>query len=73
MKQYEIHYEVDTGYDYWRDTALVFADDEYSAVRKLKNYISALAHDYMVSEVFYVIEFTKNVFSGKFRPKKENV
>jgi hypothetical protein len=27
----------------------------------------------MVSEVFYVIEFTKNVFSGKFRPKKENV
>lgn len=69
MNQYEIHYEVDTGYDYCRDTALVFADNEDSAVRKLKNYISALAHDYMVSEVFFVREFTKNVFSGKFRPK----
>lgn len=69
MNQYEIYYEVDTGYDYCRDTALVFADNEDSAVRKLKNYISALSHDYMVSEVFYVRRFTKNVFSGKFRPK----
>ncbi len=69
MNQYEIYYEVDTGYDYCRDTALVFANDKYSAVGKLKSYISAIGHDYMVSEIFFVREFTKNVFSGKFRPK----
>ena len=39
MKYYKIYYEVDTGWDYPKDTAIVRADDEDSAVKKLKSYI----------------------------------
>jgi hypothetical protein len=69
MKQYKIHYEVDTGYDYIRDTAIVKAENETTAVKKLKSYISDTGYEHMVSKVFFINEFTEDIFSSRFEIK----
>jgi len=70
MKLYKIHYEVDTGFEFRRDTAIVKADNEKLAIEKLETYISSIANDYSVTEVFFVEEFIDEIFSDQFRPRR---
>ena len=70
MNYYKIHYEVDNGWDYIRDNAIVKANDEDDAIKKLKSYISNIGNDYFVREVFSVEEFVEEIFSNRFRPSK---
>jgi hypothetical protein len=69
MKYYKIHYEVDTGYDYIKDAAIVKAESTIEAVAKLKYYISDTGYEHMVSKVFSIDEFTEDVFSSRFTLK----
>ena len=68
MTYYKIHYEVDTGSDYQRDTALVKAENKESALEKLRPYIWKCGYDCAISEVFSVEEFTDDIFSSRFWP-----
>lgn len=65
-KWFLIKYEVDTGYEYNRDKALIKAEDETKAKEYLKRYISRLGNDYMVSEIFCITEFTGYIFTGRY-------
>ena len=66
MKQYKIHYEVDTGCDHIGDIAIVKAESEIEAVEKLKSYILNTGYEHMVSEIFYVKEFTEDIYCYRF-------
>jgi hypothetical protein len=70
MKYYKIYYEVDTGYDYCKDSAIVKAENKDGAIEKLINHIYNCGYDHHVSEIFYVKEFTDDIFSSRFNPKK---
>ena len=72
MNQYKISYEVDTGWDYIRDTAIVKANNEDDAVKKLKSYISSIGNDYFVNRVFSVEEFVEDIFTNRFKPSTRN-
>lgn len=72
MNQYKISYEVDTGWERIKDTAIVKADNEDDAIRKLKYYISSIGNDYFVREVFSVEEFADDIFTNRFKPSKRN-
>ena len=64
---YLIDYEVDTGYQYIRDKALVFADCKNTAKYKLSRMIDKLGNEYIVSHYYSVEEFNADVFSAKFK------
>lgn len=72
MNQYKISYEVDTGWDYIRDAAIVKANNEDDAVKKLKSYISSIGNDYFVNRVFSVEEFVEDIFTNRFKPSTRN-
>ena len=71
MNYYKIHYEVDTGFEYRRDTAIVKAESRDAAVEKLGAYISSIGNDYTISEVFFVTEFIDDIFSNQFNPRRK--
>lgn len=66
MKQYKIHYEVKTGHNYKGDIAIVKAENKNEAVEKLKSYISDAGYEHTVNEIFYVKEFTEDVYCFRF-------
>ena len=70
MKQYKIHYEVDTGCDHIGDIAIVKAESEIEAVEKLKSYISDTGYEHMVSDVYYVKEFTEDIYCYRFKRQR---
>ena len=70
MKQYKIHYEVDTGCDHIGDIAIIRAENESEAIQKLKSYIWDTGYEHMVSQVFYVKEFTEDVYCFRFVTQK---
>lgn len=72
MNQYKISYEVDTGWDYIRDVAIVKANNEDDAVKKLKSYISSIVNDYFVNRVFSVEKFVEDIFTNIFKPSNRN-
>lgn len=67
---YKVHYEIDTGFEFRRDTAIVKAVDKKMAVEKLESFIGSIAMEYMVTEVFFVEEFVDEIFSNQFKPKR---
>lgn len=66
MKSYYVRYEIDSGYDYVKDVALVFAENEGDARKKINKHVNALGNEYMISEIFSVSEFNGEVFTGKY-------
>ena len=65
MKWYLIKYTVDTGWEYYKDTALIKAEDESKAKEYLRKYIGKLGNDYGVGTIFDICEFDGNIFTGK--------
>lgn len=65
-KWFLIKYEVDTGWENNRDTALIEAEDEIEAKEYLKRYIGRLGNDYMVSRIFEIKEFGGYIFTGRY-------
>ena len=65
-KWFLIKYEVDTGWEYNRDTALIEAEDEIEAKEYLERYIGRLGNDYMVNKIFEIREFDGYIFTGKY-------
>lgn len=64
---YLVDYEVDTGWDYVRDQALVFADCKNTAKYRLSEAVEKIGNEYMVTHIHSVKEFSGDVFSQKFR------
>lgn len=64
-----IDYEVDTGFYYIRDTALLYAKDETEAVNNLKSFIGRKGNEYGVSQIYRIKKFeeclTGYVFTSK--------
>lgn len=65
-KVFLIKYKVDTGYEYFRDEAIVVAKDNEFAVFELKSAIRRLGNDYWVDEVVSVEEFNGPVFTKHY-------
>lgn len=70
MTQYKIHYEVDTGCDHIGDIAIVKAASKIEAVEKLKSYILDTGYEHMVSDVYYVEEFTEDIYCYRFKRQR---
>ena len=62
---YKIEFEVDNGYSYTRDVALVVADNSEEARKKLRNLINSIDIETCVSEIFKTEVFNGNVFTGR--------
>ena len=62
MKLYEIYYEVDTGYEYIKNRALVKAERESDALILLRDHINSLSSEHCIHEVFEIKEFFGHLF-----------
>lgn len=70
MKEYKIHYRVDTGIDHIEDTAIVKAENKDQAMEKLERYIIRnTGYEYTVDRFYSIDEFTADIFSSKFQIK----
>lgn len=69
MKEYKIHYRVDTGIDHIEDTAIVQAKNKTQAMEKLEIYIRCTGYEHNVDRFYSIEEFTSDVFSSKFQIK----
>lgn len=65
-KWFLIKYEVDTGWDYIKDIALIEAENKIEAQCYLQTYISKLGNEYIVNEIFENEEFVGHIFTGKY-------
>ena len=66
QKIFIINYEVDTGYDYIRDNAIVRAENEECAKTLLKSKIRSIGNDYFVTKIFSIEPFIHNIFSARY-------
>ena len=66
MKEYKIHYMVDTGIDHVEDTAIVKAENKTQAMEKLEMYIHNTGYEHTVDRFYSIEEFTSDIFSSKF-------
>ena len=64
MKSYKIDFEVDNGAYYYKDIALVKAQNEEEAESKLRKLINSIDNETCVSEIFKTSIFTGDVFTG---------
>ena len=64
MLLYRIEFEVDDGAWYRKDSALVLANNEEEAVKKLKSLINSINSETCVSEIFKIVIFGGEVFTG---------
>lgn len=62
---YKIAFEVDDGYSYTRDVALVVADNPDEAKEKLRYLINSIDNETCISEVFNMDVFDGSVFTGR--------
>ena len=65
MNWYKIVFEVDDGESYTKDSAIVEAINEESAITKLRNFIKSIGYDTCVSKIYSVMEFQGTVFTGR--------
>lgn len=63
---YLIKYQVDTGYDYRDDSALIKAESDIQAKDFLYKYIWQFGSDYTVSKFYEIREFDGYIFTGKY-------
>lgn len=64
MLLYKIQFEVDNGFYYDKDVALVMAHDKEEAIEKLRQMINAINSETCVSMIFDVSVFDGDVFTG---------
>lgn len=65
-KWFSICYEVDTGYNFVRDKALIHSESKEEAEKLLREYLSKIDEDYIVSKIFEIAEFNEIIFTGRF-------
>ena len=70
MKLFEIYYEVDTGYEYVKSSAIVKANSEDEAIIKLKNYTREVGNEHHITKLFYAKEFKDEIFVSNPNARK---
>ena len=65
MLLYRIEFEVDNGFDYVRDVALVMAHNAEEANEKLKRFVNSIDSETCVSEIFRTDIFSGDIFTGR--------
>ena len=65
MLLYRIEFEVDNGFSYVRDFALVMAHSAEEANEKLKRFINSIDSETCVSAIFKTTGFDGDVFTGR--------
>lgn len=64
MLLYKIEFEVDNGASYDKDVAVVMAHNAEEAIEKLKSMINSIDSETCVSEIYKIVLFNGEVFTG---------
>lgn len=62
-KIFIVNYAFDDGTNYYNDSAIIIAESESEARIKITNAINKIDSETVLTEIFHVKEFTKDIFT----------